>query len=155
MSQSEGTPVQHKSRHRRPFGGDWLDIWLTLLVVVAVVAALGYFISGLPKDMRPILLLAGTTAGLAGWGLGVLFSPYGGRDRLSSSGNGRLLIGLVVGFLLAWFWQPIKAFFNSCGPQVGSFMSSGMMPVAAVSFIIFLLALITTYVLRSFNRVNN
>ena len=105
--------------------------------------------------MRPILLLAGTTAGLAGWGLGVLFSPYGGRDRLSSSGNGRLLIGLVVGFLVAWFWQPIKEFFNSCGPQVGGFMSSGMMPVAAVSFIIFLLALITTYVLRSFNRVNN
>ena len=147
MSQSRDAQTTH-----RQTGGDWLDIWLTLAMVTGAVLAIGYFMSGLPEQIRPALLLAGTAAGVLGWGAGVMFSPYGGREGLSSRGTGRLLTGLIVGFLVAWFWRPIKEFFTVCGPKVGDFMSSGLFPIAAICLIIFLLAMITTYVLRGFNR---
>ena len=149
-------PVEEngKTRRYRGFGGDWLDIWLTLFVVAGAVAALFYYISGLPKDMHPILLLSGTIAGLAGWGTGILFSPYGSdANGVHNGGGWRLMTGLIVGFLAAWFWQPVKEFFTTCGSGAAGIFNSGMMPVLAVAVIIFLLAMITTYVLRSFNRV--
>ena len=131
---------------------NWLDVWLTLAMVTGAVLAVAYFISGMPVEARPVLLLAGTTAGVLGWGAGVLFSPYGGRDQLSSRGTGRLLIGLIVGFLIAWFWQPIKQLVTVCGAQAGDFLSSGMFPIVAISLIIFLLTMITTYVFRGINQ---
>ena len=139
-------------RARRRFGGDWLDIWLTLAMVAGAVLGIAYFVSGMPTEARPALLLGGTTALVLGWGAGVMFSPYTDRSHLSSRGTGRLLTGLIVGFLVAWFWQPIRELFTSCGPQVGDFLSSGLFPIAAISLIVFLLSMITTYVLRGLNR---
>jgi hypothetical protein len=137
---------------KRRFAGDWLDIFLTFAVIVAAIIAIASFVSQMPKQAYPVLLLAGTTAGVLGWGAGVMFSPYGGRDQLSSRGTGRLLTGLIVGFAVAWFWGPIKEFFASCGPAAGNFFSSGLFPIAAISLIVFLLMMISTYVLRSINR---
>lgn len=137
-------PVKRRSRSSK------LDVWLTLAMVTGAVLAIAYFVSEMPKDVRPALLLAGTTAAVLGWGAGIMFSPSGGRDQLSSRGTGRLLTGLIVGFLVAWFWRPIKELFTACGPQMSDFFSSGLFPIAAISLIIFMLALITTYIFRGF-----
>ena len=157
MSQTRNENEQEHPRQYRGFGGDWLDIWFTLFVIVAVLAALGYYISGLPKELYPSLLLIGTLGGLLGWGFGVFLSPYSksGDSVIFSPGNGRLLTGLIIGFLAAWFWQPIKQFLTSCGPDVGNFLHSGLMPVTAVGLIMFLLATITTYIMRGFNRARS
>ena len=156
MSQSrDANEIQQETARRRSgvrARSSWLDLWLTLAMVTGAVLAIAYFVSGMPVDVRPALLLAGTTAAILGWGAGILFSPYGGRDGLSSRGTGRLLTGLIVGFLIAWFWQPIKDLATVCGTQMGDFVSSGLFPIAAISLIIFLLAMITTYVLRGFYR---
>lgn len=152
MSQSrdaneiQQTPIKHRAR------SSWLDLWLTLAMVTGAVLAIGYFVTSMPDEVKPALLLAGTTAAILGWGAGIMFSPSGGREQLSSRGTGRLLTGLIVGFLVAWFWQPLKQLFTVCGPQVGDFLSSGLFPIAAISLIIFLLAMIMTYVLRGFNQ---
>ncbi len=140
---------------KRSFGGDWLDVFLMLAVITAAVIAIYSFVMQMPKDLRPLLLVAGTAAGVIGWGAGILFSPYGGRDQLSSRGTGRLLTGLIVGFLVAWFWKPIMAFFQSCGPNAVGFLSSGLFPVAAVCAIIFLVMMISTYVLRTINQAKS
>lgn len=139
-------------RQRRGFGGDWLDIFLMLAVITAAIIGIYSFVQQMPKDLRPLLMVAGTAAGVIGWGAGILFSPYGGRDQLSSRGTGRLLTGLIVGFLVAWFWKPIMAFFQSCGPNAVGFFSSGLFPVAAICAIIFFLMMISTYVLRTINQ---
>lgn len=164
MSQSrdanEMQPKVAEPRTKRLSGNrarsSWLDLWLTLAMVTGAVLAIGYFVSGMPNEVKPALLLAGTTAAILGWGAGIMFSPsgngVGGRGQLSSRGTGRLLTGLIVGFLVAWFWQPIKQLFTVCGPQVSDFLSSGLFPIAAISLIIFLLAMIMTYVLRGFNQ---
>lgn len=152
MSQSGDQNDSQKRVIKRRFGGDWLDVWLTLAMVVGAVLAIAYFVSGMPADARPALLLGGTAAAVLGWGAGIMFSPYGDRSQLSSRGTGRLLTGLIVGFLVAWFWRPIKELLTSCGPQVSDFMSSGLFPIVAISLIIFLLTMITTYVLRGFNQ---
>jgi len=140
------------TRKKRGFGGDWLDIFLMLAVITAAIIGIYSFVQQMPKDLHPILMVAGTAAGVIGWGAGILFSPYGGRDQLSSRGTGRLLIGLIVGFLVAWFWKPIMAFFQSCGPNAVGFLSSGLFPVAMICAIIFLLMMISTYVLRTINQ---
>jgi len=150
MSQSRDANDSRNIRTRRRSG--WLDVFLTLVMLSGAVLGIFYFVQGLPDEMRPALLLAGTTAGVVGWGAGILLSPYGGREQLSAHGTGRLLTGLIVGFLVAWFWRPIKELFTVCGPQVSDFMSSGLLPIAVISFIIFLLTLITTYIFRGFNR---
>ncbi len=137
-------PTRRRSRSSR------LDVWLTLAMVTGAVLAIAYFVSGMPKDVRPALLLAGTTAAVLGWGAGIMFSPSGGRGQLSSRGTGRLLTGLIVGFLIAWFWRPITDLLTACGSQMGDFLSSGLFPIAAISLIIFMLAMITTYILRGF-----
>lgn len=158
MSQSQDALIDkaenqtRRKRRKRGFGGDWLDIFLTLAMVMAAVIAIYSFARQMPKDLQPILLLAGTAALVLGWGAGVMFSPYAGREHLSSRGTGRLLTGLVVGFLVAWFWQPIKAFFASCSPNATGFLSSGLFPVAAIALIIFVLSMVTTYVLRNINQ---
>jgi hypothetical protein len=150
MSQSRDADEIQQVAVKRSSRSSRLDVWLTLAMVTGAVLAIAYFVSGMPKDVRPALLLAGTTAAVLGWGAGILFSPSGGRDQLSSRGTGRLLTGLIVGFLVAWFWRPIKELFTTCGPQMSNFLSSGLFPIAAISLIIFLLALITTYILRGF-----
>ena len=152
MSQSRNANEFQQVPARRRSRSSWLDVWLTLTMVTGAVLAMAYLISGMPADARPVLLLAGTVAAVLGWGLGILFSPYGGRDQLSSRGTGRLLTGLIVGFLIAWFWQPIKELVTVCGAQAGDFLSSGMFPIAAISLIIFLLTMITTYVFRGLNQ---
>ncbi len=152
MSQSGDANDSRKMAVRRRSGTGWLDVWLTLAMVTGAVLAIGYFVSGMPAQVRPALLLAGTTAAVLGWGAGIMFSPYGGKEELSSRGTGRLLTGLIVGFLVAWLWRPIKELFTVCGPKVGDFLSSGLFPIAAIALIIFLLAMITTYILRGFNR---
>jgi len=155
MSQTGDANEFQVVRINRHFGGDWLDIWLTLAVVAGVVLGLAYFIAGLPKEATPTLLLAGTTAVVIGWGAGIMFSPYGGREQLSSFGTGRLLLGLIVGFLVAWFWQPIKQLFASCGPMASDFMSSALFPIAVIAFVMFLTTMLTTFVLRRLNRFQN
>ncbi len=156
MSQSRNaneispTPVQRHSRNRAR--SSWLDVWLTLAMVTGAVLAIGYFISGMPIEARPILLLAGTTALVLGWGTGIVLSPFGGRDQLSSNGTGRLLTGLIIGFIVAWFWRPIMELVSVGGTQVEGFLSSGLFPIAAISLIIFLLAMITTYVFRRIDQ---
>ena len=148
--------VQNNDRQiagkKRGFGGDWLDIFLMLAVITAAIIGIYSFVQQMPKDLQPLMMVAGTAAGVIGWGAGILFSPYGGRDQLSSRGTGRLLTGLIVGFLIAWFWKPIMAFFQSCGPNAVGFFSSGLFPVAAICTIIFLLMMISTYVLRTINQ---
>jgi len=159
MSQSrDADEIQNTAQTRqtgRRSGSGWLDVWFTLVMITGAVLAIAYFISDLPAEMRPALLLGGTAAGVLGWGVGIILSPYGGREQLSSRGTGRLLTGLIAGFLTAWFWHPIKELLSVCGPKASDFFASGLFPVAVVSFIIFLLAMITTYVFRGFNGVSN
>ncbi len=146
---------RRRATRRKGFGGDWLDVFLMLAVITAAIIAIYSFIQQMPQDLKPLLLVVGTGAGVIGWGAGIMFSPYGGRDQLSARGTGRLLTGLIVGFLLAWFWQPIKEFFATCGPNAAGFFSSGMFPVAAVCLIIFLLMMISTYVLRTISQARH
>ena len=155
MSQSrDADETQNITQTRRRSGSGWLDVWFTLVMVTGAVLAVGYYVSDLPVEMHPALLLGGATAGVLGWGIGIILSPYGGREGFSSSGTSRLLTGLIAGFLAAWLWQPIKELLTVCGPKASDFFASGLFSVVVVSFIVFLLAMITTYIFRGFNRVS-
>ncbi len=141
-SMSTDAPVQNPPARRT----DWLDIWLTLFVIVAAVTALAYYIVGTPPAIRPRMLLAATAAGVAGWAMGVLLSPY---DRVMSAGW-KVVIALIAGFLIAKLYEPFKAFVTSCGEGAG--IAPGFIPIIIVAVAIFLLVLTATYLLRGVYR---
>lgn len=126
--------------------GGWLDIFLMLVLAVAALLAMYKFAMSLPRELQPLTLIAGTAGALLGWGAGILAVPY--RQSIFSSGNGRLLIGLVVGFALAWFWRDAAKFLTLCGNSLAAFFSSGLFPLAAVGVIAFLFFFIATFMLR-------
>lgn len=131
------------------FSGDWLDIWFTLFVAAAAITALAYYLGGTSEELRNGFLLTGAVAGLAGWGTGIVASPYDTGNRGSSR-----IWPIIVAALAGYFFAKFDGYLSGVLASQGRISSGGaLLPHLAIGIAMFLVVAITTYVFRCHNLV--
>lgn len=135
--------------HRGRFNGDWLDVWFTLAIAIAAILALWYYISDAAETMRPALMLTAAAAGLAGWGVGIIATPYHHPAATGRARLWQLALAVLFGYGLARF----DAIATALSPAADG--GTSLLPYVGVGLVLFLVAALTTYVLRSRNAMWN
>lgn len=141
-SRSVGLPDQELNE---PYRGDRSEVNAAMTVFLGAIVGLAAFIwFGAEAQARASLVLTAMLGGVTGWGAGILLTPYKSEEEGPSELQKILLAGLI-GYLIAKF----NALADLIGIQTGAGVAP-VLPHAAVALVLFISAMVLTYVHRTF-----